>query len=83
MFRQPERDVALLWNARDKLLRHVASLSRQLQKEKQSKLEKTEQLQKQTEQLRWIYAHSLRFALANFFHVYIKRDRKRREIRKN
>lgn len=75
LFRQPEKDLGILWQAHDELLKRNTTLNKQIE---QADLVS----KKQDENLKWLYTHPIRFSLASIYHIYIKRDRRRGEIRK-
>lgn len=74
LFRQPEQDLGILWQAYDRLLKRNALLSGQIEQADIAS-------KKQHENLAWLYAHPIRFALASIYHLYIKRDRRRGETK--
>ncbi len=85
LFRSPEKDVALLWGAHDKLLRYIAQLGAELEGERQKNLGERQKNMKEKEEqnrkLKWVYSHPIRFTAADLYHRYILRDRRRGEFK--
>jgi FkbM family methyltransferase len=75
LFRQPEKDLGILWREYDKLFEKIKAREQHLNKEiadTQAKLTEKQHL------INWIHQHPLRYILGNTYHVYIKRDRTRK-----
>lgn len=79
LFRQPEKDVGMLWDNHDSLLSYGHKLEKDIEKLHATiKAERAAAETRETrlrERLRWISRHPFRFALGSLYHVRIRRDR--------
>lgn len=77
LFRQPEKDIGLLWENHDRLLDHDEHLQKDKEKLQRTLAEEKRTAGERQQKLQWIYRHPFKFLLGDIYHVYIRHDRKR------
>ncbi|MGH7194380.1 MAG: FkbM family methyltransferase [Candidatus Saccharimonadales bacterium] len=77
LFRQPEKDVGLLWDNHDRLLDHGGRLQKDKEKLQGDLAEEKKTTDERRQELQWINRHPFKFLLGNLYHVHIRRDRSR------
>lgn len=75
LFRGPDEDLAILWSGHDRLLKYIQD------REKQWRVYQEEVVRPFEEKLHWIHSNPIRFTLGNLYHVYVKRDRQKGEMK--